>query len=235
MGRLILFFGLIFMGICGKTQTKITAANIPKDAKIDGSIVDMRTKTPQNNELIIFKSNKNGNEYQAISNETGKFTTRLPAGDKYEIFIMGFKDSSSYTILDIPALKANAFYTNPFTVNIEFDPPKTFVLDNVEFDFGKANLRPESYKTLDELAEYLQRRSTEKIELGGYTDNIGNEAKNRALSLERAKAIVSYLVAKGITEDRLTAKGYGSQSPIEDNSTEAGRQKNRRTEVKILE
>ena len=195
----------------------------------------MRTKQPQNNELIIFKSSKNGNEYQAISNEAGKFTTRLPAGDKYEIFIMGFKDSTSYNILDIPALGPNAFYKNPFTVNLEFDPPKTFVLDNVEFDFGKATLRPASYKTLDDLVEFLQRKSTEKIELGGHTDNIGSEAKNRALSLERAKAIVSYFVAKGISEDRLTSKGYGSQFPVEDNSTEAGRQKNRRTEVKILE
>ncbi len=234
MRRFFSVLGMMLLVASARSQ-KIPPPPLPKDAKIDGSIVDMRTKQPQNNELIIFKSNKNGNEYQAISNELGKFTTKLPAGDKYEIFIMGFKDSSSYNIIDIPALAANAFYKNPFTVNIEFDPAKTFVLDNVEFDFGKANLRPESYKTLDDLVEFLQRKSTEKIELGGYTDNIGNEAKNRALSLERAKSIISYLISKGISEDRLTAKGYGSQSPIEDNSTESGRQKNRRTEVKILE
>lgn len=208
---------------------------VPKDAKIEGSIVDMRSKHPQNNELIIFKSKKNGNEYQAISDSLGKFNTRVPVGDKYEIFVMGFKDSTSYNILDIPSLGANAFYKNPFTVNIEFDPPKTFVLDNVEFDFGKATLRPASYKTLDELADFLQRKSDEKIEIGGHTDNIGSEAKNKILSLERAKSIVSYLVAKGIDQERLTAKGYGSMEPIEENTTEPGRQKNRRSEVKILE
>lgn len=226
---LIIFSGLILTGIAQ------TNPPLPKDAKIVGSIVDMRSKHPQNNELIIFRSQKNGNEYQAISDSLGKFNTRLPAGDKYEIFIMGFKDPTSYNILDIPALGPNAFYKNPFSVGIEFDPPKTFVLENVEFDFGKATLRPASYKTLDELVDYLQRKSDDKIEIGGHTDNIGSEVKNKALSLERAKSIVSYLVAKGIDNSRLTAKGYGSMEPIEENTTEAGRQKNRRSEVKILE
>ena len=234
--RRLLSIMVLMLFIAGPFAQKPPAQlTLARDAKIDGSIIDMRSKLPLNNELIVFKSSKNGNEYQAISNDAGKFSSRLPAGDKYEIFIMGFKDSTSYNVLNIPAIAPNASYNTPFTVSIEFDPPKTFVLDNVEFDFGKANLRPESYKALDDLVDYLQRRPGEKIELGGYTDNIGSETKNRALSLERAKAIVSYLIAKGILEERLTAKGYGSQFPIEDNSKEAGRQKNRRTEVKILE
>jgi outer membrane protein OmpA-like peptidoglycan-associated protein len=230
MNKLLYLFLLCFPVISTYAQ-----ANLPKDAKIEGSIVDMRSKQPQNNELIVFKSQKNANEYQAVSDSLGKFTTRLPAGDKYEIFIMGFKDSTSYNILDIPALKPNVFYKNPFTVNLEFDPPKTFVLDNVEFDFGKATLRPASYQTLNELADYLQRKSDDRIEIGGHTDNIGSEVKNKALSLERAKSIVAYLISKGIDPTRLTAKGYGSMEPIEENNTEAGRQKNRRSEVKILE
>jgi len=231
-----LFYFLFFTTLYSQTHAQITPpVNLPKDAKVEGTIVNMRTKEPQNNELIIFRSDKNSNEYQAISDDKGKFSTRLPAGAKYEIFIMGFKDSASYNIMDIPALAVNAYYKNPFVVNIEFDPPKSFVLDNVEFDFGKATLRPESYATLDDLVEYLTRKSDDKIEIGGHTDNIGTEARNRILSLERAKSIVSYLVAKGINPDRLTSKGYGSMEPIEENTTEAGRQKNRRTEVKILE
>lgn len=214
----------------GQAQTPL-----PKDAKIEGTIVDMSTKLPQNNELIVFKSQKNGNEFQVISDSAGKFNTRLPIGDKYEIFIMGFKDSTSYNVLDIPTLGPNAYYKNPFTVNLEFEPARTFVLDNVEFDFGKATLRPASYKALDELVEYLKRKAGEKIEIGGHTDNIGSEAKNKILSMERAQSIVSYLIAKGIDPARLTAKGYGSMEPVEENTTEAGRQKNRRTEVKILE
>ena len=221
---------LSFILFSAKAQT-----NLPKDAKVEGTIVSMRTKQPQNNELIVFKSQKNTNEFQANSDSLGNFNTRLPAGDKYEIFVMGFKDSTSYNILEIPALGPRDFYKHPFTVNIEFDPTKTFILENVEFDFGKATLRPQSYKTLDELVDYLERKSDDKIEIGGHTDNIGSEAKNKILSLERAKSIVEYLISKGIDPARLTAKGYGSMEPIEENKTEAGRQKNRRSEVKILE
>ncbi|HWH62571.1 MAG TPA: OmpA family protein [Ginsengibacter sp.] len=228
----ILFFAALFQ--TGYSQTSVVL-NLPKDAKVDGMVSDMRTKQPKNNELVIFRSQKNSNEFQAISDSTGKFYTRLPAGDKYDIYIMGFNDSSSYNVLEIPALGPNSYYKNPFTVNLQFDPPKTFVLDDVEFDFGKSTLRPESYPTLDNLVDYLKRKPNERIEIGGHTDNIGSDEKNLVLSLERAKSIVAYLTEKGISNDRLVAKGYGAEEPIEDNSTDEGRQKNRRTEVKILD
>jgi outer membrane protein OmpA-like peptidoglycan-associated protein len=229
---LLLFFTALFP--TGFSQTS-PVLNLPKDAKVEGSVSDMRTKQPKNNELVVFRSQKNNNEYQAISDSTGKFSTRLPAGDKYDIYIMGFKDSSSYNVLDIPALGPNSYYKNPFTVNLQFDPPKTFVLDDVEFDFSKSTLRTASYSTLDDLVDYLKRKPNERIEIGGHTDNVGSDEKNLVLSLERAKSIVAYLIAKGISNERLVAKGYGAEEPIEDNSTEEGRQKNRRTEVKILD
>lgn len=234
MKQFIFLFAFNTLLIITKAQTT-PPLNLPKDAKVTGTIVNMNNKAPLNNELIIFRSKKNNNEYQAISDTFGTFSTRLPASDKYDIYVMGFQDSSSYNVLEIPALAANGYFKNPFTVNIEFEPAKTFVLENVEFDFGKANLRPVSYNALDDLVEYLKRKSTERIEIGGYTDNIGSDEKNLVLSLERAKAIVFYLVSKGISNDRLVAKGYGAEDPIEDNSTGEGRQKNRRTEVKILE
>src|SRR5450432_1902650 len=234
MKHFLLLFLTCTILLVANSQTA-PASNLPKDAKVDGNIIDMRSKQPKNNELIIFRSQKNNNEYQVISDESGKFSTRLPAGDKYDIFIMGFKDSVSQNVLDIPALGPNSYYKNPFTVNLEFDPPKTFVLDDVEFDFGKSTLRTASYNTLDDLVDYLKRKPNERIEIGGHTDNIGSDEKNLVLSLERAKSIVAYLIAKGISNDRLVAKGYGAEEPIEDNSTEEGRQKNRRTEVKILD
>lgn len=230
------FLAVLFISLLSSIYSQTTPVlNLPKDAKVQGSVVDMRTKQPKNNELVVFRSQKNNNEYQAISDSTGSFSTRLPAGDKYDIFIMGFKDSSSYNVLDIPALGANSFYKNPFTVNLEFDPPKTFVLDNVEFDFGKSTLRPQSYATLNDLVDYLKRKLNERIEVGGHTDNVGSDEKNLVLSLERAKSIVAYLTAQGIDNSRLVAKGYGAEEPIEENTTEEGRQKNRRTEVKILD
>jgi len=229
-----LAFSLHFTMLLQAHSQNTLSLNLPKDARIEGSVADMRTRLPQNNELVIFRSQKNNNEYQAVSDSNGKFSTRLPAGDKYDIYIMGFKDSSSVNVLDIPGLSPNSYYKNPFVVNLQFEAPKTFVLDNVEFDFGKSSLRATSYGTLDDLIEYLKRKLGERIEIGGHTDNVGSDEKNLALSLERAKSIVAYLVAKGLSNDRVEAKGYGAEEPIEDNNTEEGRQKNRRTEVKIL-
>ncbi|MFN8248777.1 MAG: OmpA family protein [Ferruginibacter sp.] len=209
-------------------------AAIPKDAPIDVTVSDFKNNM-RSNEIIVFRSDVNGREYQGITNDSGKFSIRLPSGAKYEIFILGFKDSTSYNVLDIPALKGNAYYKNPFKVNIQFQPSKTFILEDCNFETGKATLQPESYAVLDELVAYLNRKDDEKIELGGHTDNVGSAASNMKLSLDRANTVRDYLISKGIDAGRVIAKGYGMTQPIADNKTEDGRAQNRRTEVKILD
>ena len=159
----------------------------------------------------------------------------MPAGDKYEIFILGFKDSTSYNVLDIPATTGNAYYKKSFKIDIQFLPAKTFVLDDCNFETGKSILQPESFTVLDELVAYLNRKDDQKIELGGYTDNVGSAASNLKLSQDRANTVRAYLLTKGIDPERVTAVGYGMKDPVEDNNTAEGRAKNRRTEVKILE
>jgi outer membrane protein OmpA-like peptidoglycan-associated protein len=74
-----------------------------------------------------------------------------------------------------------------------------------------------------------------KIEIGGHTDNVGADDANLLLSENRAKAVVEYVVSKGIEASRVSAKGYGETVPIGDNTTDQGRAKNRRTEFKIIE
>ena len=214
-------------------ESTVQNASIPKDAAVDVTVSNFKNK-PLNNEIIVFRSSANEKEYQGLTNEYGKFTVRLPAGAKYEIFILGFKDSTSYNVLDIPATTGNAYYKNPFKVDIQFQPSKTFVLEDVNFESGKANLEPESFPVLDELVAYLVRKEDEKIEVGGHTDNVGKPAANLTLSLDRANTVRAYLLTKGIDPERVIAKGYGMTVPIEDNKTEEGRAQNRRTEVTIL-
>lgn len=208
--------------------------NLPKDAQVDVTIAEERTGQRLANEIVVFKSRMKEREYQGLSDAEGKFTVRLPAGDKYDIFILGFNDSLSYNVLDIPALKDNQYYKNPFKVDIQFDPPKSFVLENVTFETGKADLKPESFVVLDELVEYLKRKSDERIEVGGHTDNVGKADANIVLSQNRANTVRAYLLMKGIDSERVTARGYGMTEPIAENTTAEGRQMNRRTEVKIL-
>ncbi len=225
---LILFFLVPAISFC-----QVQNASIPKDAQVDVTVSDFKNNM-LNNEIIVFRSSANEKEYQGLTNDSGKFSVRLPSGAKYEIFILGFKDSTSYNVLDIPAPTGNAYYKKPFKVNVQFQPSKTFVLEDCNFETGKATLEPESYAVLDELVAYLNRKDDEKIEVGGHTDNVGSAASNMVLSQDRANTVRAYLLTKGIDPARVTAKGYGMTVPIGDNKTEEGRAQNRRTEVTIL-
>ena len=208
---------------------------MPKDAQVNVSITDAKTGNVLSNEIIVFKSKTNNTEFQGQSDSTGKFTLHLPNGSKYDIFILGFHDSTSYNVLDIPTLKPNGFFKDPFNVDIQFEAPKSFVLEHCTFETGKATLQPEAYKVVDELVDYLNRKDDEKVEIGGHTDNIGKAGANMILSTDRANTVRAYLSSKGIAPDRITAKGYGMTMPVAENTTAEGRSLNRRTEVKVLE
>jgi len=118
---------------------------------------------------------------------------------------------------------------------------KTYELDNVFYDFGKSSLSNGSKKILDALIIILQENPEIVIELGAHTDAIGSSDTNYKLSQARAQSCVDYMISKGVSKDRLYAKGYGENSPIAPNENEdgsdneAGRQKNRRTEFKVIE
>jgi outer membrane protein OmpA-like peptidoglycan-associated protein len=215
--------------------TPAAPMNLPKDAPVNVTIADAKTGNLLSSEIVVFKSRANGTEFQGLSDSTGKFSLRLPNGSKYDIYILGFHDSTSYNVLDIPALKDNQYYKNPFNVDIQFEAPKSFVLDNCTFETGKATLQPEAYKVVDELVEYLKRKEDEKIEVGGHTDNVGKPEANMILSTNRANTVRAYLLTKGIAPERVSAKGYGMTMPIAENTTAEGRGLNRRTEVKIVE
>ncbi|MCP9750836.1 OmpA family protein [Ferruginibacter sp. HRS2-29] len=231
---LFLLLAFIFpMAIFAQTSP-VQDGSVPKDAPVNVTITDFK-KNALNNEIVVFRSEKNGKEFQGISDDYGKFSLRLPAGDKYEIFVLGFKDSTSLNVLDIPALQGKAYYRDPMIVDLQHQPSKTFVLDDCNFETGKATLEESSYNVLNELVAYLVRKDDERIELGGHTDNVGTAANNLKLSQDRANVVRDYLLSKGIAADRVFAKGYGMTQPIESNKTAEGRATNRRTEVKILE
>lgn len=236
MKQYLLYFLLVMalpFSAIGQNGTVQNAA-IPKDAPVNVMMTDFKN-IPLNNEIVVFKSTLSTKEYQGLTDSVGKFSIRLPSGDKYEVFVLGFKDSASYDILDIPALKGNAYYKNPFVLDIQYMPAKNFVLEDCNFETGKANLEESSYAVLDELVAYLIRKDDERVEVGGHTDNVGTAANNLKLSTERANTVRAYLLTKGIDPSRVTAKGYGMSMPVASNATAEGKAQNRRTEVKILE
>ncbi|MDP1645688.1 MAG: OmpA family protein [Thiobacillus sp.] len=110
-------------------------------------------------------------------------------------------------------------------------PPKKLVLEGVNFDFDKAALRQEDIADLDKNVATLKTWGDVDIEVAGHTDSRGSDKYNMNLSRQRAEAVRNFLIGKGVSADRLTAKGYGESQPVADNATDEGRFKNRRVEL----
>jgi outer membrane protein OmpA-like peptidoglycan-associated protein len=108
------------------------------------------------------------------------------------------------------------------------------VLRNISYEKNSYIIGPDSYTELEQLAQLLKDNTTIKIEITGHTDNEGTKADNLTLSQKRAKAVVSYLIDKGIAAERLTFKGFGDTKPIATNDTEQGKSLNRRTEINVV-
>lgn len=114
------------------------------------------------------------------------------------------------------------------------------VIEDIYYDFDKSNIRPDAAEILDQLVLIMKENPSMKVELGSHTDSRGSDSYNMALSDRRAKSAVKYIVERGISPDRITAKGYGETQLVNKCSngvkcTAAEHQANRRTEIKILE
>lgn len=108
---------------------------------------------------------------------------------------------------------------------------RKLVLEGVNFDYDKATLRQEDHDIIDKNAADLKTWGDVNVEVAGHTDSRGSDKYNMNLSQQRAAAVRTYLISKGISADRLTAKGYGESQPVADNNTDEGRFKNRRVEL----
>ncbi|GHN00155.1 cell envelope biogenesis protein OmpA [Cytophagales bacterium WSM2-2] len=117
----------------------------------------------------------------------------------------------------------------------------TFRLNNIYFEYNKADINRDAAHELDKLAELLTDNPELKIEMGSHTDSVASDDYNIELSQRRAESTVNYLIRKGIAPERLVAKGYGERVPIARNTNPdgtdnpKGRDRNRRTEFRILE
>ncbi len=184
-------------------------------------------------ELINLSSNKV--TIRSTTDRNGNFLVCLPSGFNYGINVSktGYLFYSENFMFE-----GNHTAIEPFIKKISLSPIKageTMLLTNVFYEVDSWELKKESMSELNTLAEMLLVNKGLFIEIGGYTDSTGSPEYNLALSEKRAMSVVSYLVDKGISQDRLKSKGYGNTSPIGDNITEEGRKLNRRTEAKIIQ
>lgn len=106
--------------------------------------------------------------------------------------------------------------------------------DGVTFDVASYSLKPGFRTTLDQVADSLIKYPNSLIDVYGHTDSTGSDAYNQTLSENRARTVAAYLQSRGVPAARIRSQGFGETMPVADNTTEAGRMKNRRVEIKIV-
>lgn len=179
-----------------------------------GTVFDATTNAKLEAEFKLIDMETNQEIVNSFSDRlNGSFLVTLPVDkdyalvvnkDKYHPYSIGF-------FLTVPENSTDPYHQNVPLVPINSNGAVT--LDNVFFDLDSYVLRKESYAVLDQFVLFLKDNPTMKIELQGHTDAQGDDKKNLALSDNRAKSVMAYLIQKGITADRLTAKGYGETKP----------------------
>lgn len=112
---------------------------------------------------------------------------------------------------------------------------KLEVPSDISFDVGRADIKPNFAPVLDRFAQTLNQNPATTVRIVGHTDSTGSDAINNPLSVNRAASTRDYLVARGVSQQRIGIDGRGSQQPIADNSSDAGRARNRRVEIFIGE
>ncbi|MBF7689838.1 MULTISPECIES: OmpA family protein [Acinetobacter] len=106
---------------------------------------------------------------------------------------------------------------------------------NITFDTNQSTIKSNFYTTLNKVAQTLTEDNKSAILVTGYTDNTGNDSINMPLSQARAQAVANYLVAQGVSSNKINAQGHGAANPIASNATPSGREQNRRVEISIYE
>jgi outer membrane protein OmpA-like peptidoglycan-associated protein len=228
---IILFVSVLFgLNVFGQDVQK------PTDAvcAITFFITDYSLIPEEGAEIIVMDKETKAVLVKGVADVEGKFATNLEEGNKCEVHINKFGKTFDFN-LDVPVVDGPLEFTQRYKIRLVTRYIRTYTLENVYFDVDKFDLRKDSHKPLMVLFNEMKANPKMKIELAGHTDSDGDDNKNMILSQNRANSVMNFLVNKGIENNRIVAKGYGETSPIADNDTPAGKQKNRRTEVRVIE
>jgi outer membrane protein OmpA-like peptidoglycan-associated protein len=194
--------------------------NAKTNQYVDASIIYQLL--PDGKEAGIARSNPNNGDYKIV----------LPYGKNYS-FNAGAQGYIAVSDnLDLTSVMAYQEITrNLYLYPVEVG--ETIRLNNIFFETAKFDLLSTSFVELDKLVKILTDNPLMEISISGHTDNVGNDAINQTLSANRAKAVVDYLVLKGIVAAHLQQAGYGKTKPVATNDTDDGRALNRRVEFTI--
>lgn len=201
---------------------------------LKGRVYDSQTNKPLAAQISLMDLEKD-TAIQFLNSDSvnGQYLIILTKGADYGLFVS--KKGYLYRSMNFDLKDAEP--DGHLVLDIPLDPivkGATTELRNIFFDFGSADLRPESAPELEELVAFLRDNPEVKIEIGGHTDNVGSEEDNIELSRNRTLAVRKYLVDRGVNIENVDFKGYGESKPIVPNDSDENRQTNRRIEFMIL-
>jgi outer membrane protein OmpA-like peptidoglycan-associated protein len=230
------------VGNNGENQTdlyRIPLFEVEKENKpdpviiVEGIVKDEETGELLRAELEYINLANNYIEGQALSNPTsGEYKVILPYGKNFSINAKLEGYYAQKVNLDLTEVGEFAVVKRDILLK-KIKKETVIRLNNIFFETAKWDLLPASTSELDGLVEILTDNPKIAIEIRGHTDNVGSSSSNQTLSENRAKAVVEYLVSKGIEQSRLTFVGFGQEQPTTTNDTPEGRAYNRRVEFRI--
>jgi outer membrane protein OmpA-like peptidoglycan-associated protein len=222
-------------------QLDLFEVEIPEAMRPQPTVVITGVVTnSKNNEKVgayVMVEDLNTGELIAVNKSnavTGKYLAVLPAGRNYSVSAnrQGFFFYSQN--FDVPSTARYQEINKDIPLK-PIEKGAKVVLNNIFFESGKAALSPQSRLELEKAVELMKANPTMVIEVGGHTDNVGDDGSNMKLSHDRARSVLDYLVKAGVPLARVQAKGYGELNPVATNDSDEGRKTNRRTEFVILE
>lgn len=206
---------------------------------VKGTLTD-KDNLPIRKSQVVVTDNKTGKVTGTYNpNDKGEYYFNIQRGNDYNVSY----EAAGYLFQSENINVAKDKTYSELTKNIilgKITKGAKVVLNNIFFDSGKSTLRKESNVELDKLFKLLNDQANLKIEVGGHTDDKGDDNVNLKLSQARADAVVNYLIIKGADRSRIIAQGYGEAQPLAPNSVGGkpnpkNMQINRRVEFKILE
>lgn len=206
----------------------------PKTLWVSGQVYDAQTKSglPSSVELTDINTRQVISRVQ--TDENGYYLATLPIGREYAFNV----NRKGYLFYSENYNLSNQHIDSVFNADIPLQSLKSgakVILKNIFFDTRETKLKPASIVELDKIIQLMVDNPNLRIMINGHTDNVGKAADNLTLSVGRAKAVVTYLLAsRKIAKERLVSKGSGATLPISDNNSENGRALNRRTELSVI-
>lgn len=198
-----------------------------------GKVYDIKTKAGLPSTVILTDLNTRQIVSKLQTDEDGNYLITLPVGKDYAFNV----HRKGYLFYSENYDMSGTAPDSVFTADIPMEPIEAnakVILKNVFFDTKKTDLKPESITELDNVVRLMNENPNMKIQIRGYTDNVGKPADNLILSQGRAVSVVNYLLNKGVKKERLSYKGFGETNPIATNDTEQGKALNRRTELSVV-